>query len=88
MNRWLKGFFILSTYAQVISNQRCITNRETPCRKNANVNQLNISSFLMYSAVQINVVKGCVSEVLAHAIFDHVHLDCRICSFRKWSVQS
>ena len=57
-------------------------------RKNANVNQLNISSWLMYSAVQINVVKGCVSEVLAHAIFDHVYLDCRICSFRKWSVQS
>ena len=31
MNRWLKGYFISSTYAQVISNQRCITNRETPC---------------------------------------------------------
>ena len=30
------------------------------------------------SAVQINVVKGCVSAVLAHATFDHVHLDSRV----------
>ena len=32
----------------------------------------------LYSAVQINVVKGCVSAVLVHATFDNVYLDSRI----------
>ena len=32
----------------------------------------------MYSAVQINVVEGCVSAVLFHATFDHVYLDSRV----------
>ena len=31
MSKWFKGYFISSTYAQDISNQSCITNRETPC---------------------------------------------------------
>ena len=32
MIKWFKGYLILSTYAKDISNQSCITNRETPCR--------------------------------------------------------
>ena len=35
----------------------------------------------MYSAVQINVVKGCVSVVLVHATFDNVYLDSRVFPF-------
>ena len=31
MSKWFKGYFISSTYAQDISKQSCITNRETPC---------------------------------------------------------
>ena len=31
MIKWFKVYFISSTYAQDISNQSCITNRETPC---------------------------------------------------------
>ena len=31
MSKWFKVYFISSTYAQDISNQSCITNRETPC---------------------------------------------------------
>ena len=31
MIRCFKGYFISSTYAQVISNQSCITNCGTPC---------------------------------------------------------
>ena len=32
----------------------------------------------LYSVVQINVVKGCVSVVLIHTIFDDVYLDSRV----------
>ena len=31
-----------------------------------------------YSAVQLNVVKGCVNAVLIHATFEHVYLDSRV----------
>ena len=31
MIKWFKVYFISSTYAQDISKQRCITNRERPC---------------------------------------------------------
>ena len=32
----------------------------------------------LYSAIQKNVVQGCVSMVLVHATFDRVYLDCRV----------
>ena len=32
---------------------------------------------IMYSSVQINVVKGCVSAFLVHANFIHVYLENR-----------
>ena len=32
----------------------------------------------LYTAVQINVVKGCVSVVIVHATFDHVYWDSRV----------
>ena len=31
-----------------------------------------------YYAVQINVVKGCMTAVLIHATFDHAYLDSRV----------
>ena len=34
-------------------------------------------SWLFYSAVQMNVVRGCVSAVLVDATFDHVCLESR-----------
>ena len=43
MSKWFKGYFISSTYAQDISNQSCITNRETPCTNWTNSSLLKSS---------------------------------------------
>ena len=41
-------------------------------------NAIAVCSDCIYSAAQINMVKGYVSTVLVHTTFDHVHLDSRV----------
>ena len=42
----------------------------------------NLLSCTMYSAVQINMIKGCVSTFLVHPTFDHIYSRSRVqCKF-------
>ena len=51
MIKWLKGYLILSTYAKDISNQSCITNRETPCRMRLHTEHPGNTLYLLTYAV-------------------------------------
>ena len=51
--------------------------------KTLRISTVTVSDPTSYSAVQINVVKGCVSAVLVHATFDPVYLDSRVYLFRR-----
>ena len=56
-----------------------LTSRETLTSSSSLLsNDCGKKSASKYSAVQINVGKGCLSAVLVHATFDYVYLDIRV----------
>ena len=45
-------------------------------------------TFKLYSAVKINVVKGCVNQKCAHSTIYHVHSDTRVYHSVRWTAKS